>query len=445
MSCSVLLVDLDRLATETLRALLESAGARVRAAYDPAELSSLDIESSYSVIVADPRFPGVKGKDVMDYLRSRAPNAAIVSAAGPGEGGRGALCKPYGPESVSAIMGLAGEARGRVGHDFVNMIGRSEPMLALYGAIRAVAGTDSSALIHGETGAGKELVAAAIHSLSRRKDRKFVTINCGALSESLLESELFGHERGAFTGAVRAKAGKFENADGGTVFLDEIGETSPATQLKLLKVIESGEVERLGSNRVMKTDVRMIFATNRDLSSDVRSGRFRRDLFYRINVFPIRVPPLRERREDVPALAEHFLSLYASRHGRDVRGISPEGLRDLVARDWRGNVRELEHVMERAVIMARGDTLTPEDLGAAGPGRGEGASSLKNLSGLTHKEMTMTVMSVYEKRYLVELLEDCGGNVALAARRAGVDRKTMYNKMRGHGIDPARLRSGGDA
>ncbi|MGK7344203.1 MAG: sigma-54 dependent transcriptional regulator [Candidatus Nitrospinota bacterium M3_3B_026] len=444
MSCPVLIVDLDRLASETLRALLESAGAKARAAYDPAELPSLDIESGYSVIVADPRFPGVKGKDVIGYLRSRAPNAAIVSAAGPGEGGSRALSKPYGPESVSAIMELAGEARKRAGRDFVNMIGRSEPMLALYDTIRAVAGTDSSALIHGETGAGKELVAAAIHSLSRRKGKKFVTINCGALSEPLLEAELFGHERGAFTGAVRAKAGKFENADGGTVFLDEIGETSPATQLKLLKVIETGEVERLGANRVIKTDARMIFATNRDLSSDVQAGRFRKDLFYRINVFPIRVPPLRERREDIPALAAHFLSIYASRHGRDVRAISPEGLRDLVARDWKGNVRELEHVIERAVIVARGDILTAEDLGGAGRGREEDGP-LESLSGLTHKEMTRTVMSVYERRYLVELLEDCGGNVALAARRAGVDRKTLYNKMRRHGVDPAELRGSSDA
>ncbi|VAX14911.1 Nitrogen regulation protein NR(I) [hydrothermal vent metagenome] len=446
---SALIVDIDRRSSETLRSMLESASISVRAVYDPAELTDINTDSGFALVLVSPSFVGTSGMDVLDYLRSVVPDArlaVILDSKDDGEeenyrrrGAEFALIKPFSQKSVDDLLKMA--LAPKVGDEdagFMGMIGKSPVMTSLFDTIRSLAETDASVLIHGQTGVGKELIASAIHHLSRRKQKKLVTINCGALSESLLESELFGHERGAFTGAFRAKAGKFEYGNGGTVFLDEIGEISHDVQIRLLKVIESGEVERLGSNHVIKTDTRMIFATNRDLAEDVKNGRFRKDLYYRINVIPVRAPSLTERKEDIPALAEHFMRTYAARYEREVTIIAPSAMEWLIKQKWEGNVRELENVIERGVVVAASNTLTLENLDPASE-RADGGE-VGSISGVTYKEMVGQVMSVYEKRYFIRLLEDCGGNVSKAARKAELDRKTLYGRLTDYGIDPSLFR-----
>lgn len=447
MNRSALIVDLDRHAAETLRNMLEALGWEARAAYSTQEISAMEIGSRFRVIMADPRFPVEGPAGVMDALMERAPHASIVALLDRSDsafenamrstGVAATLIKPYGKERVSALLERLSKEERR-DFDFMGMIGSSPKMLRLYETLRAVAGTDSTALIEGETGVGKEMVADAIHRLSRRSHKRFLTINCGALSETLLESELFGHEKGAFTGALKLKPGKFEIASGGTVFLDEIGEISPAVQVKTLKVIETGEVERLGGNDVIKTDVRMIFATNRDLLADVKEGRFRRDLYYRINAFPIHVPPLRERREDIPALAGRFLEVYSSRHGGRARSLSPEALGWLMERRWEGNVRELENVIERAVIVAGSEVVTVPDLASAGGG--PEPDEMGDIASLTYRQMRKKALEVYERKYFTELLSACKGGVTAASERAGLDRKTFYAKLAELGLDPKDFR-----
>ncbi len=448
MNRSALIVDLDRHAAETLRNMLEAAGWEARAAYSIQEISSMDIAPRFRVIMADPRFPVDGSAGILDILGERAPRASLVALLDRSDsafenamlssGVTAVLAKPYGKERVMALLERL-EKEEKPDFDFMGMIGTSERMLKLYETLRAVAGTDSTVLIQGETGVGKEMVADAIHRLSRRGHKRFLTINCGALSETLLESELFGHEKGAFTGALKLKPGKFEIATGGTVFLDEIGEISPAVQIKALKVIETGEVERLGGNDVIKTDVRMIFATNRDLLADVKEGRFRRDLYYRISAFPIHVPPLRDRREDIPALAGRFLEIYSSRHGGRARSISPDALAWLMNRRWEGNVRELENVIERAVIVAGGEDVTVSDLATVG-GELE-PDEMSGLAGLTYREMRKKALAVYERKYFRELLSACGGRINAASERAGLDRKTFYAKLAELGLDPKDFRA----
>ncbi len=452
MFLKVLVVDLDRHASETLRSILEGLGLKIRVAYDPAELAGLDMSNEYAFILVSPLYPKVGGMDVMDYLRVNAPETKLaVITERPDQdmeialkkmGFDNSIAKPYSKKTVEDLVKRLAPDNNKSKTDFCGMIGKSPPMLALYDTIKSVADTDSSVLISGETGVGKELVASAIHKLGRRRNERFVTINCGALSESLLESELFGHERGAFTGAIRAKAGKFEYADGGTLFLDEIGEISANMQVKLLKVIETGELSRLGSNRVIRTNTRMLFATNRDLTEEVAAGAFRRDLFYRINVFPIHTPSLRERVGDIPALAEHFLNLYSVRHNKPVKIITPEAMDLLTSRTWDGNVRELENVIERSVIVSSADTLNVSDID---PQREKDIyGEVGSLSGITYRQMNKKVMAVYEKQYLIRLLTDNKGNISLSAKKAEMDRKTLYSKLGEHDIDPADFRKRSD-
>lgn len=450
MPSQVLVIDLDLNAAETLRDLLTQNGKIARVVYDSSELRGLDIEMDYPVVFVDPAFPKINGMDIVDYVRIKAPHVKLVVLTDKLEapmkerwrrkGAWETLKRPYSERAVKILLNEAFADIPEDKADFAGMIGGSRPMKALYDIIRSIAETDSSALILGETGVGKELVAGAIHSLSRRKHRKFVTINCGALAESILESELFGHEKGAYTGAIKEKAGKFEYADGGTVFLDEIGEVSPNVQVKLLKVIETGEVERLGSNRIIKTNTRMLFATNRDLDKEAQKGRFRRDLYYRINIVPIHVPSLNERIEDIPPLVNHFLRFYSIKHERKRRSISPEAMKWLMDRKWEGNVRELENSIERGVIVSSGATIGISDFTRGEPSFVD--DTVGSLDGLDYREMTFKVMAVYEKLYLTNLLAGCGGNISRAARRAGLDRKTLYDKLSKQGIDPSMFRKG---
>ncbi len=310
------------------------------------------------------------------------------------------------------------------GFDWI--VGESPKMKEVFRLVRSIADTDLTVTIEGETGTGKELVARAIHLSSQRKGRKFVAVNCGALSETLLESELFGHEKGAFTGAISQRRGIFENADGGTLFLDEIGEISPSTQVKILRILEQGEFQRVGASDCRKVDVRIIAATNQNLELLIERGTFRKDLYYRLHVFPITLSPLRERREDIPLLIYHFIQQQKGLRARDTKGITPEALALLTAYGWPGNVRELENVVRRMLAVDRNGSLDVDDLPAEI--RGFEFPSVTRPANL--KEVVHKASSVVERRLIQETLAGTGGNVTRAAKALGVSRATLQNKMR---------------
>jgi len=322
---------------------------------------------------------------------------------------------------LSALRQLSRELEER--YSFGQIIGKSKLMRELFALLENVAETDSTVLIYGESGTGKELVARALHYNGPRKEGHFVPVNCAALPEALLESELFGYERGAFTGATRSKPGRFELADGGTLFLDEVGEMGQAVQAKLLRVLDQREFERLGGTKTIRTDVRIIAATNRDLETDVASGRFRRDLFYRLNVVSIHLPPLRERREDIPLLVEHFVRKLNEKMGRKVKGVSSEAMRLLMDYDWPGNVRELENAIESAFVIGRRDVIRPEDLPEVV--RRKRVPAVPEGRGLLEEG---------ERQALLAALERAGWNRGEAARLLGISRATLWRKMRKHGL-----------
>jgi two-component system response regulator HydG len=316
-------------------------------------------------------------------------------------------------ESLKAQVAGAFEAN--------QIIGNSPRIQEIFDTLRLVAPTEATVLILGESGTGKELVADAVHTNSPRKKGPLVKVNCAALPETLLESELFGHEKGSFTGAVARREGRFKLADGGTLFLDEIAEMSLLLQAKLLRVIQTKSFERVGGTETITSDVRLIVATNRDLEEEVREKRFREDLFYRLNVVPVTLPPLRERREDIPLLAEHFLSEIAERNGKLIRGFSPQAMDLLVRNRWKGNVRELENVVERAIIMARGDLLQPGDLPGHISDEGD-APSAGIIPGRS--------LSDLEREAILSTLEMTGGNRTETAKLLGISRRTLQYKLK---------------
>jgi Nif-specific regulatory protein len=310
------------------------------------------------------------------------------------------------------------------------MIGESRQMRAVYQFIGKVANQDATVLVWGESGTGKELVARAIHENSPRKYKPFVAINCAAISESLLESELFGHERGAFTGAQAQKKGKFEFAEGGTVFLDEIGEMAPLLQAKLLRALQEREIARVGGNKTIKIDIRVIAATNRDLKEMARQGKFREDLYYRLNVVSVRMPSLRDRPDDIPLLSAHFIRKFAQKTGRKIEGISAETRRCLLQYSWPGNVRELENAIERAVVLSSGTMLNPEDLPESVL---ETATPQEAANGSFHGELKGT-----KKQMVVRALEESNGNVTEAAKKLGVHPNYLHRLMNNLGIEKKR-------
>jgi two-component system response regulator HydG len=337
---------------------------------------------------------------------------------------------------------LEGQLREREGGAPEGLVGSSAPMREVVRMIEAVAYSATTVLVTGESGTGKELVARALHARSPRKNHPFVALNCGALTETLLESELFGHVKGAFTGAQRDQRGLFDAADGGTIFLDEIGDIPMATQVRLLRVLQEGEIKRVGSAESIRVDVRVIAATHRDLPRLVKAGKFREDLFYRLNVINVPLPPLRERVEDVPLLAHHFLRRYADRLGKKVRTLTPEAVELLCGYRWPGNVRELENAIERAVVLCRSDALTPVDLPPSVTGRtaplvrevaaGADESSWLALSYAAAKEQALRR---FEKGYVDALMRACDNNISAAARKAGMDRSNFKRVLRKYRTD----------
>jgi len=333
---------------------------------------------------------------------------------------------------ANEIRHLRNEVQTR--YSFGNIIGKNRRMQEVYQLISDVAETDATVLIRGETGTGKELVAKSIHFNSMRKNKVFVSLNCGALPETLLESELFGYEKGAFTGAMRQKIGKFEYGDGGTVFLDEVGDLSPTTQIKLLRVLQERVIERVGGNDEIHVDVRIIAATHKDLEDEVENGRFREDLYYRLNVVPIRLPPLRERKEDMLLLTKHFLSKCSQLLKKDITIISQEVINEMMSYDWPGNVRQLENLIERAIIMAKGNAITHIDFSDNKKIKKADSSYAALAEFHPFKKSKERLIKDYEREYFVNLLRKYRGNITQTSRVSQVDIKTIRRKMEEYGL-----------
>lgn len=448
---SVLVAEDEDQARESLRALLEAEGYRVRCASDGLEASRVLREGAVEAALLDIRMPGASGLSLLRELRDQddAPAVLIMTAYGSSGAAMEAmalgafdyLTKPLNFEELSIQLERAIENRRRIRELEAyrsqesaaaesEMVGSAPAMQALYKMIGKVAPTDSTVLIHGETGTGKELVARAIHRHSGRAERRLVTVNCASIPETLLEAELFGHERGAFTGATQRRIGKFEFADGGTIFLDEIGEMAPSTQSKLLRVLQDHTIERLGSNVTIPLDVRVLAATNRDLERAVRDGDFRVDLYYRLKVVALEVPPLRQRREDIPEMAELLLRRCGARLKLPVPVLTEESLQRLSAFEWRGNVRELEHCLERALILSRGGAITPDDLAPS-----TGKPGADPLDSVPLEAGFHAAVERLERRLVERALAESGGNRTRAAEILKINRRLLYDKMREFGLE----------
>ncbi len=430
-------------------------GYEVTTASDGNRALALVATGEFDVVVTDIRMPGAGGFELLQAVKARAPSTEVVMMTGYGTigdavqamkmGAYDYLEKPFDPDAAALVVARAAE-RKRLRDEaatlrralegtyaFQNLIGKSAAMQEVYRLLEQAARLDITVLLLGETGTGKELAARAIHYASGRKERRFVPVNCGALPPDLVESELFGHARGAFTGAASAKAGLFEEADGGTLFLDEVGELPLPTQVKLNRALQEKEIRRVGDNAPVRVDVRIIAATHRDLKAEVAAGRFREDLFYRLHVLPIRLPPLRERLEDVPLLAAHFLEKHARAFRREVSGFESDALRALTGYSWPGNVRELENAVERAVAVATGTVLTGQDLPreiAAAPAVAAGGL----LTTLPYREAIDLARDRVSRDYLVALLREFRGNVTQAAARAGMERESLHRLLKRHGL-----------
>jgi DNA-binding NtrC family response regulator len=435
-------VDDDRASREVMCETLEREGYLVDTADGVASALRQHRQNPYEIVVSDIRMPGRDGHDLLKALReeSEPPLVILITGFGDMEGAARALqggafeylSKPFRPAELKATVARALRERRAVesvgpSHTeaAMGLIGRSAAMVRLYREVARASASDATVLIYGESGSGKELVARAIHAYSPRKERPIVSVNCGALTETLLESELFGHIRGAFTGADTNRKGLFEQASGGTIFLDEISEVSPRMQAQLLRVLQEGEVKPVGSSETRGVDTRVVAATNRDLSEMVKAGTFREDLLYRIMVVVIEVPPLRERRDDVPLLAQHFLA----RHGTtQKKEIDVEALDALVAYDWPGNVRQLENTIARALALTPGDRITLDDLPEEIRVH-EALAEGETTEGQRGEEGIQT-LSERSRDYALEVLERCGGNKSKAAELLGIDRKTLYRMLK---------------
>jgi len=444
----VLVVDDDAEIVAVLSELLKKEGHQVATCSTGGTAVSAGREERFDVVLADIRLPDMDGLAVLRAFQESSPESAVIlmTAFGTVEtaiqaiktGAYDYVPKPFKLDEVRIVVQRALE-RKRLLHEnrryrqelrgkyrLENVVGASGPMLEIFKTAARVAPTKSTVLIQGESGTGKELIARTIHHNSDRAQGPFVTVDCGALPETLLESELFGHERGAFTGATALKRGLFEVGRGGTCLLDEVGDVSPAVQARLLRVLQEHEIKRVGGTEPIKVDVRVIAATNKDLEALVKGHRFREDLFYRLSVVTMKLPPLRERVSDIPLLAEFFLRKCAREAGKAVERIAPETLALLAAYPWPGNVRELEHAIERAVILTQNPTLLPQDL----------PPDLQALKG-TRPAAAAEVLPLreMERRHLIFALERVGGNRKRAAEWLGITRRTLYRMAARHGID----------
>ena len=445
-SPKILVVDDDRNLLELVRMRLESEDYEVSISSREEDALEAVKGQVFDLSIVDLQLDSRDGISLMEEFHLVLPDMPVIilTAYGTIESAveamkRGAysyLTKPFDPQDLLLQIDRALETRRLTSevqrlrgllserYDFSNIVAKSEKMQKVLEAVTQIANTDSTVYIHGESGTGKELIAKAIHLASERKNKPYVAINCAAIPETLLESKLFGHEKGAFTGAVRSTKGLFVQAHEGTIFLDEIGDMSLSIQAKVLRVLQERQFYPIGSEKLTEVDVRVIVATNKDLEAHVRQGLFREDLFYRIHVIPIHLPPLRERKEDIPSLVDHFLNKFKQQMKKEVKGFSPSALQRLMLHDWPGNVRELENTIEYAIAMARQEIVTEEHiLQTKGTLPNEPLRPLKE------------ARDEYEKNYLVHLLQICKGNVSQAAKMAGKYRADFYDLLKKHKIN----------
>jgi two-component system response regulator HydG len=453
MKPRILVVDDESSHRQMIEAVLSAEGYEISQA-DDGQTAIVAVEDRfYDLVIMDIRMPKISGIEALKKIKAISPGIPIIIMTAYASVGNAVealksgaydyLIKPLDIEELKILVVKALRFRQleqenvylkeRLNDrfDFSRILGRSPAMNSLFETMALVAPSEATVLIVGDSGTGKELIASAVHQNSPRKDRPLIKVNCAALPETLLESELFGHEKGAFTGAIARKQGRFQLAHKSSIFLDEIAEMAPATQAKILRVLQEREFEPVGSSQTFKVDTRIIAATNKNLEEEIKAGRFREDLYYRINVVTLVVPPVRERREDIPLLADFFLKQYAEKNNRLIKGFTPRAVDLLMRYDWPGNVRELENVVERAVIMARGDMITPlefpdvlQDLDEEAK-----ASPLALTAGRSLKEV--------EKVMILRTLEETGGNRTHAARILGISRRTLQLKLKEYGINPS--------
>jgi two-component system nitrogen regulation response regulator NtrX len=443
----ILIVDDERAIQTTLRGVLEDEGYRVSAVGSGAEAVAQIQDEAPDLVFLDIWMPGMDGLEALAEIKRLRPESAVVMISGHGTietavkatklGAYDFIEKPLSLEktlltAARALDHSRLERENRALRERLErgqeIVGKSPLIDELRAQIATAAPTNGRVLIHGENGSGKELVARAIHALSARRDGPFVEVNCAAIPEELIESELFGHERGAFTGAVARRRGKFELADQGTIFLDEVGDMSLKTQAKVLRVLEEQAFERVGGKETIRVDVRVLTASNQNLPDLIAQSRFREDLFYRLSVIPIEVPPLRQRKEDIPPLVEHFIALFSGENGKRPKTVSVEALAYFLSYDWPGNVRELRNMVERLVIMAPRDVIGPEDLPPPLRPREAGA-------GETQKDKTLKVArEAFERAYILSELNAHEWNMTRTAEKLGIERSHLYRKLKAYGL-----------
>ncbi|HOU77514.1 MAG TPA: sigma-54 dependent transcriptional regulator [Syntrophales bacterium] len=445
----VLVVDDEINMQVVLRAMLKKEGYEVLTARDGLEALKILAGTEVDVVVTDLKMPRLDGMGLLERVMEEYPSTPVIMITAHGtvatavdalkKGAFDYVTKPFEQDELKNVVLKAVKTRRLSDEEFVasaddidryGIVGASEPMVEIFEIVKRVAPTTTTILISGETGTGKELIANAIHINSPRKANPLIKINCAAIAENLMESELFGYEKGAFTGAVVTKPGRFELAHKGTLFLDEVGELPKEMQVKLLRAIQEQAFERVGGLKTIKVDVRLITATNRNLFQDVKEGRFREDLFYRLNVLPIHLPALRERKDDIPLLVSYFVDRFRKKLARDIEGLDDEVLDLFINYDWPGNIREMENLLERLVLMARGQTITLADVpGEIRQAVQEQALLPPEKKPSQFKEFIRTHTEEAERQLLVRCLEECGGNVTRAAQQLGLSRKGLQLKM----------------
>jgi DNA-binding NtrC family response regulator len=447
-SAHLLVVDDDPVTIDLLKEVLSKEGYEVSTALSGEEAIAQGMDHLFDIIITDVRMGEKDGMEVLRFFKKNAPETTVILITAFGsietaieairEGAYDYISKPFKLDEIKFTIQRALEQRRLIQenkyyrqelldkYQFKNVIGRTSQMFQVYKTIAKVADTKSTVLLCGERGTGKELIARSIHYNSQRSTRPFIPVDCASLVETLIESELFGHVRGAFTGASSAKKGLFEEADEGTLFLDEVGNFGLSMQAKLLRFLQEHEIKRVGGTESIKVDVRVIAATNQPLEPLVKSGKFREDLFDRLNVVTITLPPLRERKEDIPLLANHFLQKFSEENHKNISHISPEALGILTQYSWPGNVRELEHTIERAVIFSIHPIILPEDLPTKTFEEIKGPEILIPEKQLSLKEL--------EKRYILKVLQETGGNKKKASEILGIDRATLYRILEKEGV-----------
>ena len=463
-SARILVVDDEEIICRSCECVLSGEGHQVDASQDSHDGLTMAEQNPYDIIIVDLKMPRMNGMEFLRRIKAVRPEIEVVMMTGFAEistaveamklGAFDYVPKPISPDQLAVTVGKALDARELISenrylrqellakYQFENIIGSGEAMRAVYDLIARVCATNTTVLIQGESGTGKELIARAIHFNSRRKTMRFVAVDCGALHDSLLESELFGHARGAFTGAIATRKGLFEIADGGTLFLDEIGHTSPALQAKLLRVLQERVFTPVGGTLEKQTDIRLLAATNKDLAGMVADGTFREELFYRLNILPIHVPPLRKRKEDIPALAMHFLTKFREETGAEASQISSDMLGYLMDCDWPGNVRQLENTIHRAVVLASGHTITteqlPSDIRGVQPCVGDSIPKTSDELKERKKVLREKAVEEIERLFTTEALCRNHGNVTRAAADVGMLRPNVQALMRKYHITSAQ-------